>query len=78
MRHTKYRKDSVIMSIADLEVKVKTLTCNDCHNTFTEDQADVYTETHGFSEGPYEYFLTCPACGCGNLKSKGGLPWLNL
>lgn len=65
------------MSIADLQVKVKWLTCEDCGRTFSEDEADVYTETHGFSEGPYEHFLVCPACGCGNLTSKGGLPWLN-
>lgn len=65
------------MSITQLEVEVKRFTCKGCGLAFTEDEGDVYTETHGFAEGPFEYFLTCPVCGCGNLTSKGGLLWLN-
>ena len=36
--------------------------CRNCGETCYTDELVVFTERHGFSEGPYEQFLVCPFC----------------
>ena len=52
------------MSIADLNIEVKWFVCRQCGRVFREDEAETFTETHGFKDGPFEEFDTCPNCGC--------------
>ena len=41
--------------------------CRNCERTCYTDELKVFTERHGFSEGPFEEFLVCPFCGSPNL-----------
>ena len=41
--------------------------CVECEAEFHESDAEVYIETHGFEQGPFEEFSGCPNCG-GNFE----------
>ena len=55
------------MSITRFKSFVK-FRCNDCGETFYEDEFKVYTERQGFSEPPYEQFAVCPCCNSTNFE----------
>lgn len=49
------------MSITRFKSFVK-FRCKNCGGEFYEDEFKIYTERHGFSEGPFEEFPVCPYC----------------
>ena len=55
------------MSITRFKSFVK-FRCENCGGEFYEDEFKIYTERHGFSEGPYESLPVCPYCNSTNFE----------
>ena len=56
------------MSILSRRRKFVKFRCENCGGEFYEDEFKIYTERHGFSEGPFEKIPVCPHCNSTNFE----------
>ena len=42
--------------------------CLNCGGEFDRDEVKIFTERHGFSEGPFEKIPVCPHCNSTNFE----------